>query len=385
MPNGWIVTTLGEAFTLQAGKTISSSDIHEKSASNQFPCFGGNGIRGYVDSYNRNGHYPIIGRQGALCGNINEAQGRFYATEHAVVVETYAGVNVDWVIMLLEAMNLNQYATATAQPGLSVATIKEVKFCLPPLKEQSRIVSELNKWLSAIKTLDSDTVSLAKTIFKTKSKILSLAISGKLVPQEPADEPAINLLKRINPDFVPCDNSHYPFELPNGWVISIFGVLNEHKSKSVNPMLEPEKKYELYSVPTFETGKPEFMRGGKIGSTKQAVSIGEVLVCKINPHLNRVWKVEHYDYELTCIASSEWIVFSSQALVPEFAVLYFQSQYFRDLMMSNVSGVGGSLMRARPSAVDRYPIPIPPIREQKRIVNMVLTLVDKITCLVSAI
>lgn len=256
---------------------------------------------------------------------------------------------------------------------------------LPPYNEQLRIVDAIDGLMAQVDTLEEDLVSLSRYIIQLKGKILDLAISGKLVPQDPTDEPAIDLLKRINPAFKPCDKPHYPFELPKGWTIATFGTLNEHKSRSVNPMLEPENNYELYSVPTFDTGRPEFIQGRNIGSTKQAVSEGEILVCKINPHLNRVWKVEHYDHELSCIASSEWIVFSSQALVPEFAVLYFQSPFFRELLMSNVSGVGGSLMRARPSAVDGYTIPIPPISEQKRIVNIVSTLEGEINSLVSSI
>ena len=107
MPVGWCSTNIGEVFSLQAGKNISANDIHEYSPMFPYACYGGNGIRGYVDIYNKEGQFPIIGRQGALCGNINFATGKFYATEHAVVVTCFAGVNVDWARFVLEAMNLN--------------------------------------------------------------------------------------------------------------------------------------------------------------------------------------------------------------------------------------------------------------------------------------
>lgn len=112
------------------------------STGNDYFCYGGNGIRGYVDSYNRDGDFPIIGRQGALCGNINRATGKFYATEHAVCVDTYADTNISWACLFLTALNLNQYATATAQPGLAVANINEVLIPVPPLPEQRKIVEK---------------------------------------------------------------------------------------------------------------------------------------------------------------------------------------------------------------------------------------------------
>ena len=96
IPESWKWVRLGEVFELQAGKNISASLIKEDNTQNKYLCYGGNGIRGYVDSYNRIGSFPIIGRQGALCGNINFATGYFYATEHAVTVSTFANTNVIW-------------------------------------------------------------------------------------------------------------------------------------------------------------------------------------------------------------------------------------------------------------------------------------------------
>ena len=220
IPSSWEWTTLGEVFTLQAGKNITAKDISDKEDSeHRFPCYGGNGLRGYVCSYNRNGRFPLIGRQGALCGNINFAEGLFYATEHAVVVETYCKTNVEWAVHSLIHLNLNQYATSTAQPGLSVSTINEVLIPLPPIEEQGRIVRCLNKWDTLIDQIEQGKVNLEAIIKQAKNKILDLAIHGKLVPQDLNDEPASELLKRINPKAeITCDNAHYT-QLPEGWQI----------------------------------------------------------------------------------------------------------------------------------------------------------------------
>ena len=96
--------------------------------------------------------------------------------------------------------------------------LSQLMIPIPPLKEQERIVVEVAKWISLIDTIKNSKEDLQTTIKQAKSKILNLAIHGKLVPQDPNDEPAIELLKRINPDFTPCDNGHYT-QLPEGWAI----------------------------------------------------------------------------------------------------------------------------------------------------------------------
>ena len=219
LPKGWCLSTLGQVFTLQAGKNITAKDIKDAvTESHPYKCYGGNGVRGFVALYNREGDFPIIGRQGALCGNINIAKGKFYATEHAVVVESYCDVDLMWAYYILITLNLNQYATATAQPGLSVAVINDVCIPIPPRKEQERISKEIEHWFALIDQIEQGKSDLQTIIKQTKNKILDFAIHGKLVPQDPNDEPAIELLKRINPDFTPCDNGHYT-QLPIGWEV----------------------------------------------------------------------------------------------------------------------------------------------------------------------
>lgn len=167
---------------------------------------------------------------------------------------------------------------------------------------------------------------------------------------------------------------HYeqvPFEVPDNWAWVRIDEINKFKSKTVNPQNYPTDQFELYSVPTFETGEPEFPYGKDVASSKVEVEEGDVLLCKINPHLNRVWVVRRRMSQLKSLASSEWIVIHTDEIMPEYLALTMQSTYFRELMMSNVSGVGGSLMRAQPAFVKQYMIPIPPIREQKHIIEKV--------------
>ena len=141
LPEGWEWARLGSVFSMQAGKNIKASLLSDTQTENTpYPCFGGNGIRGFVAKPNASGDYPIIGRQGALCGNVKRASGDFYATEHAVIVRCFLNADIAWACLFLSALNLNQYATATAQPGLAVSKISEILIPIPPLAEQHRIV-----------------------------------------------------------------------------------------------------------------------------------------------------------------------------------------------------------------------------------------------------
>ena len=154
IPEGWMWVRLGQIFNLQAGKNITAANIYdEPSEKHKYLCYGGNGVRGYVSSFNREGNFALIGRQGALCGNINIANGQFYATEHAVVVDHYNLTDVLWGARFLKALNLNQYATATAQPGLAVSNIIKVLIPLPPLAEQKQIVEKLEELLAMCERL----------------------------------------------------------------------------------------------------------------------------------------------------------------------------------------------------------------------------------------
>ena len=266
----------------------------------------------------------------------------------------------------------NSHLTGIGLPNLHLTDINKTYIPLPPYNEQCRIVEKLENLLSVVDNIENCNSDIRESIQSAKSKVLDLAIHGKLVPQDANDEPASELLKRINPKAVAsCDNPHYeqvPFEIPGNWAWIRIDEINKFKSKTVNPLSYPTSLFELYSVPTFETGEPEFPYGKDVASSKVEVEEGDVLLCKINPHLNRVWVVRRRMSQLKSLASSEWIVIRTDEIMPEYLAITMQSPYFRELMMSNVSGVGGSLMRAQPTFVKQYMIPIPPIREQKRIV-----------------
>ena len=168
-----------------------------------------------------------------------------------------------------------------------------------------------------------------------------------------------------------------PYEVPENWVWTRLININEYQGKSVNPSNNENSTFELYSVPSFEKNYPDILAGADIGSSKQAVERNDVLICKINPRINRVWIVSEYTHNIL-VASSEWIIVRNSVFNEKYFMWYFRSLIFREFMLSNVSGVGGSLMRAQPKYVATYPVPLPPLDEQQRIVERIESLFEKL-------
>jgi len=160
----WVQTSLGAACRMQAGKFVSASEIREQNDEGLFPCFGGNGLRGYTTTFTHSGKYPLIGRQGALCGNIKLGLGYFHATEHAVVVTPEKGIAVDLLFYLLDFLNLNQYATGQAQPGLSVDVLEKVAVALPNQEAEQQRIADCLSSLDDLIAAQTQTLEALKTL-----------------------------------------------------------------------------------------------------------------------------------------------------------------------------------------------------------------------------
>ena len=354
IPKGWSICTLGEMFTLQAGKNITAKFIGDILTKEQpYKCYGGNGVRGFVASYNKEGYFPIIGRQGALCGNVNMAEGKFYATEHAVVVESYCGTDVKWAYYALVSLNLNQYATATAQPGLSVAVISDINIQIPPLKEQVRISKTIEHWFKLIDIIEQGKTDLQSTIKQAKNKILELAIHGKLVPQDPNDKPASELLKRINPKAeITCDNGHYP-KLPKGWAMCRLEDIVEYEQPTAY-IVKSTAYSDDYSTPVLTAGK-SFI----IGHTDETEGIYNKLPCIIFDDFTTDSRLIDFPFKVK--SSAMKILQVNKGVDIEYV-----SQF-----MSITRLVGDTHKRYWISEYSKLEIPIPPQKEQLRIIRKI--------------
>jgi type I restriction enzyme S subunit len=152
IPEDWEVKRLLSVCTMKSGESITSANIFK---SEKYPCYGGNGLRGYTHRFTHNGNYCLIGRQGALCGNVLGVQGQFFASEHAIVVTPLKEIEVHWLTCVLECMNLNQYSESSAQPGLSVNKLLQLLILVPPtMAEQTAIANILTDADALIKSLE---------------------------------------------------------------------------------------------------------------------------------------------------------------------------------------------------------------------------------------
>ncbi len=163
---GWEVKKLGEVCSLKAGKAIKAAELKDEPGI-LYPCYGGNGIRGYIDKISHTVDCPIIGRQGALCGNVNFAKAPFYATEHAVVVLPLVKMNTTWLYNELKFLHLEQYAHGVAQPGIAVNDLTCITFPLPPLTLQQSFAEKIEA-IERQKALIKQSITEVETLFNSR-------------------------------------------------------------------------------------------------------------------------------------------------------------------------------------------------------------------------
>ena len=177
VPEHWDIVKLSYKMKLLSGDGITSQDIEPVG---QYSVYGGNGLRGYTARYNCDGHYVLIGRQGALCGNINLAQGKFFATEHAVVVYPHQNFDISFLSEFLRFMDLGQYSVSAAQPGISVERINGLKILIPPYDEQVEIGEHIKKIVIRFKDLSTKAYQQIELLQERRTALISAAVTGKI-------------------------------------------------------------------------------------------------------------------------------------------------------------------------------------------------------------
>mgnify|MGYP002534532721 CR=1 FL=1 len=416
IPKGWEWCRLKHMCSMQAGKNISASEIYdEKSVLHPYRCVGGNGLRGFTNTFNAEGHFAIIGRQGALCGCLNIESGKFYATEHAVVVNGFGIIPSLFIYYFFTALNLNQYATATAQPGLAVSNIVEVFIPLPPLPEQLRIVSKIEKLLSLVKTYEQAQNGLnelnASLNEQLRKSILQEAIQGKLVPQIAEEGTAEKLLTEIREEkerlikegklkksaltdsiiFKGDDNKYYeqigkkclditeqiPFEIPVNWAWARMGQIGDWGAGST-----PQRGNANYyngNILWLKTGE---LNNGIIYDTEEKITqkafqdcslrmnkIGDVLIAMYGATIGKLAIVgEDLTTNQACCGCTPYLIYNWY--------LFYFLMASRDSFIKK--GEGGAQPNISRVKLVEHLIPLPPLKEQHRIVAQIEKLFEQL-------
>ncbi len=420
IPKGWEWCRLKHMCSMQAGKNISASEIYDKkSVLHPYRCVGGNGLRGFTNTFNAEGHFAIIGRQGALCGCLNIESGKFYATEHAVVVNGFGIIPSLFIYYFFTALNLNQYATATAQPGLAVSNIVEVFIPLPPLPEQLRIVSKIEKLLPLVKTYEQAQNGLnelnASLNEQLRKSILQEAIQGKLVPQCSDEGTAQELLEQIKLEkqklikdgklkksaltdsviFKGDDNKYFekngntemnitdeiPFEIPDSWSWVRLNDICSYIQRGKSPKYSLIKKYPVVAQKCnqwsgFSIDKAQFIDPDTLSSYGEERILQDGDLMWNSTGLGTLGRMAIYcstlnPYELAVADSHVTVIRAMKKFVPpQYLYYYFTSNTVQSVIEDKSDGSTKQKELAT-ATVKTYLVPIPPLMEQSRIISKI--------------
>ncbi len=386
VPSGWDVTNIGELLINRDGerKPVSSA-IRSKQENKIYDYYGAAGVIDKVDDYIFNERLLLIGEDGANLlsrskDNAFFAEGKYWVNNHAHVLDATDKSLLDYVAIVINAIKLDDYVTGSAQPKLSQDNLNKIPIFLPPLEEQKRILAEIGRWFALIDNIEQEKVNLQATIKRTKSKILDLAIHGKLVPQDLNDEPASELIKRINPKAeITCDNGQYG-KIPKNWcackLVDICSFLSRGKSPKYS---EDDKTYPVFAQ------KCNLKDGGI--SLEQARFLDPSTINKWND----VYKLQTGDilvnstgtgtvgrtrlFNTNCLGKYPFVVPDShvsvirvlKSICPQFIYAFISSNSIQQYMEENLAG-STNQKELYIGVLENMQIFLPPLAEQHRIV-----------------
>ena len=287
-------------------------------------------------------------------------------------------ISTKYIAYFLES-KIKEYqaiAIGGAQPFVGLDIFRNTLVPLPPLAEQHRIITEIEKWLALIDQIEQGKVDLQTIIKQTKSKILDLAIHGKLVPQDPNDEPAIKLLKRINPDFTPCDNGHSR-KLPQGWysvtvndVCSIIGGVSYNKADIQDTGIRVLRGGNIQNGKVIDCFDDVFISLSYQNNDNQ-VQRGDIIVVASTGSQTLIGKTGFADRDIpkTQIGAFLRIVRPKQKTLSPYIRLIFQTDAYKDYIRNVAKG--SNINNVKNAHLQNFQICLPPLEEQQRIVQKI--------------
>ena len=364
VPSGWVWTTLEETLELVSGQDFPPEKYNVNIAGIPY-IIGASNIENEQLVINRWTEFPsvyshlndlLVVCKGAGVGKmaINNI-GTVHIARQIQAVRSYTNcTNIRYIKNVVKNDIESIVSKANGLiPGLKRELLLSLQIPLPPLAEQQRIVTEIDKWFAIIDQIERDKVDLQATIKQVKSKILDLAIHGKLVPQDPNDEPAIELLKRINPDFTPCDNGHYP-QLPHSWSLAPMQTLCS--------LVDGEKQNGMERINL----DVKYLRGeseAKIMTFGKYVAANSFLILVDGENSGEVFK--------TPIDGYQGSTFKQLSINDNMNTDYVLQVINLHRKILRENKVGSAIPHLNKKLFKAIEVPIPPHNEQKRIVKAV--------------
>ena len=384
VPKGWVWTTLGNIGVWQSGGTPSRSnksyyggnipwlktgDLNDGVITSIPESITEEAVANSSAKINPEGSVLIamygatIGKLGILTFPATTNQACCACIEYFAITQYYL-----FYFLLSQRDMFISKGGGGAQPNISKEIIVNTAIPLPPFAEQERIVTEIESWFALIDEIEQGKADLQTAIKQTKSKILDLAIHGKLVPQDPNDEPASELLKRINPDFTPCDNAHdkkFPHKIPNTWIWcdhnSILDISGGAQPAKSYFEITPKPGYiRLYQIRDYgESPVPIYI---PINLASKQTEKGDILLARYGGSLGKVFHAEQGAYN---VAMAKVIFKYENLIYKEYAYYYYLSDLYQNKLkeISRTAQAGFNSTDFN----DMY-FPLPPFKEQKRIV-----------------
>ncbi|RGQ52428.1 restriction endonuclease subunit S [Bacteroides uniformis] len=404
VPSSWVWTNIEELFFVTKLAGFEYTDCLTKdtiSSNNEVPIVRAQNVRmGYFVENTNEAISEALSQQlersaltkkcllmtfiGAGIGDtcIFPALKRCHLAPNVAKIEPYSNkIDLKYALYCLMSdlgqLGVRGISKSTAQPSLSMATIRSLEIALPPLAEQHRIVAEIEKLFELIDQIEQGKADLQTIIKQTKSKILDLAIHGKLVPQDPNDEPAIELLKRINPDFTPCDNGHYT-QLPDGWTACRLEQVADILDNLRKPINSSERDSRIRNRQIDEL-YPYYGATGQVGLIDDYIINGNYLLLGEDgaPFLDKN-AIKAYS-----ISGKSWVNNHAHILSPKIDFEFLQYSLNQIDYSEYVNG--STRLKLTQTDMRSIKIMLPPLAEQKRIKSKIQILFSQLDLMMESL
>lgn len=354
VPTHWEVKKLKHVALLKSGNFITAEDITPEGV---YPVFGGNGLRGYTDTFTHEGAFVLVGRQGALCGNINYAQGSFYASEHALVALPKVEIETTWLGELLRSMNLGQYSQAAAQPGLSAERLQNLSIPVPPLPEQRAIAAYLDRKTAQLDTLLAQKQALLQKLHQQRQALINEAVTQGLNPTAPRKPSGVAWLG----------------DVPVHWAVKkLKYVLAEPMMYGANEAAELDDRSLPRYIRITDFGQNGKLRDETFKSLPHELAKGyllrngDVLFARSGATVGKTFFFDNYEGQACFAGYLIKATFDTQKVLPEFVYLYTKSGLYENwknsiFIQSTIQNISAEKYKALLLAV-------PPVDEQKEII-----------------